>query len=298
MSGIEIVGIVLGGFPLLISTAEHYKKGFEPLEKWYKFRSQFISFIDAVDIQKQLFNLTLECFLRSIDVEEDELQCFMDDPDYRGWQRPGLYQKLKGRLGPSLCVFMSTIETMNSLMHDLEALLLIKDGEVEWLKEGSSKMDYQMHRLRHSFSKRGTRTVESLKSHNGTLRELLDSSEKLCGMKAKRKDTSWANIFEAIRRHASSVHAALQAGWSCQCAPHTASLRLEQRKSGDWNSSFNLAFGIPQTTQMIVRREVTLKIRSAEGEDKRETLCSVSQDILRDTANKTQAGLGVLRQNF
>ncbi|XMA12034.1 hypothetical protein WAI453_004825 [Rhynchosporium graminicola] len=79
---------------------------------------------------------------------------------------------------------------MNSLMHDLEALLLIKDGEIEWLKEGSSKMDYQMHRLRHSFSKRGTRTVEYLKSHNGTLRELLDSSEELCGMKAKRKDTS------------------------------------------------------------------------------------------------------------
>lgn len=130
MSGIEIVGLVLGGFPLLISAAEHYREGFEPLAKWYKFRTQFIAFIDAVDIQKQLFNLTLECFLRSIDIEEDELQRFMEDPGYEGWHRPELFQRLKGRLGPSLGVFKSTIETMNGLMHDLEALLLIKDGQV------------------------------------------------------------------------------------------------------------------------------------------------------------------------
>src|SRR4051812_14046971 len=110
-------------------------------------------------------------------------------------------------------------------------------------------MDYQMYRLRHSFSKKGTRAVESLKSHNRTLQNLLDSTEKLSSMKAKRKDTTWANVFEAIRKHASSVHAALRSGWSCQCAPHTASLRLEQRKTGDWDSSFNLAFGVPQDAQ-------------------------------------------------
>ncbi|PVH79284.1 hypothetical protein DL98DRAFT_420730 [Cadophora sp. DSE1049] len=50
MSGIEIASLVLGGFPLLISTAEYYREGFEPLAKWYKFRSQFIAFIDTVDI--------------------------------------------------------------------------------------------------------------------------------------------------------------------------------------------------------------------------------------------------------
>lgn len=31
MSGVEIVGFVLGGFPLLISAAEHYKSG----KSWY-----------------------------------------------------------------------------------------------------------------------------------------------------------------------------------------------------------------------------------------------------------------------
>ena len=114
-------------------------------------------------------------------------------------------------------------------------------------------------------------------------------------MKAKRKDTTWANVFESIRKHASSVHAALRSGWSCQCAPHTASLRLEQRKTGDWDSSFNLAFGVPQDTQTIVRREVTIKIRKDKAG---ESVGSVPQSVIKDTANKTQAGLNVLRHNF
>lgn len=130
MSGIEVAGLVLAGFPLLISAAEHYRKGFEPLVKWKRFRADFIQFIDAVDIQKQLFNLTLECFLRSADVDENELQLFMEDPSYEGWGRPLLLERLSLRLGPSVDVFLSAINTMNGLMLELQSLLLIKDGEV------------------------------------------------------------------------------------------------------------------------------------------------------------------------
>jgi hypothetical protein len=59
MTAVEIAGFVVGVFPLLISAAEHYKEGFEPLLKWKRFRSDFIGFIDAVDIGKQLFDQML-----------------------------------------------------------------------------------------------------------------------------------------------------------------------------------------------------------------------------------------------
>lgn len=131
MAGIEIAGLVLGGFPLLISAAEHYKKGFEPLKKWFKFRTQFIAFIDDVDIQKQLFDQTLEILLGSIDTEENELQRLMHDPEYEGWHRPELARALGARLGSSIRVFNSRMGTMNELMRELEDLLSIKNGEVE-----------------------------------------------------------------------------------------------------------------------------------------------------------------------
>ena len=158
-------------------------------------------------------------------------------------------------------------------------------------------MDYQMYRLRHSFSKKGTRAVESLKAHNDTLRHLLESTEKLSGLKAKgKKDTTWANVFEAIRRHASSVHEALNAGWSCKCAPHTASLRLEQRKTGNWDSSFSLAFGVPQDMHTIVRREVTIKARKQTTPETGLNACAIPQKS--DISDEIQAGLNGLRREF
>ena len=131
MSGVEIAGFVLGGFPLLISAAEHYREGFEPLVKWKRFRTDFIGFIDSVDIEKQLFDQMMERFLISADVPHNEIQLFMTDRDYEGWRRDDLVRALQARLGPSYDVYMSTIKTMDSLMHELEELLSLKNGEVQ-----------------------------------------------------------------------------------------------------------------------------------------------------------------------
>jgi hypothetical protein len=130
MSGVEIAGFVLGGFPLLISAAEHYREGFEPLVKWKRFRTEFIGFIDAVDIEKQLFDQMLERFLISADVPYEEIQLFMTDRAYTGWQREDLVRTLRARLGGSYDVYMSTIKTMDELMHELHELLSLKNGEV------------------------------------------------------------------------------------------------------------------------------------------------------------------------
>jgi hypothetical protein len=130
MSGIEIAGLVLGGFPLLISAAEHYKEGFEIQVKWKRFRTDFIGFIDAVDIEKQLFDQMLERFLISADVPQEELQCFMMIPNYEGWRRKDLVEVLQSRLGSSYAVFSSTIGSMEKLMGDLQTLLSLKNGEV------------------------------------------------------------------------------------------------------------------------------------------------------------------------
>lgn len=189
MSGVEIVGFVLGGFPLLISAAEHYKSGkswdinlwpcswltwrrpcyvffrvqnlgqildcrsygllsalewlykekadveilvlgFEPLLKWKRFRKDFIPFIDAIDIERQLFNNMLQRFLMSVDIPDEKLQFFMTDPEYEGWQSKELVDSLRGRLGSSYDAYMSTLKTMNQLMVDLQELLCLKNGKV------------------------------------------------------------------------------------------------------------------------------------------------------------------------
>ena len=130
MSGIEIAGLVLGGFPLLVSAAELYKEGWEPLMRWKRFRTEFLRFIDAIDIEKQLFDQMLERFLISAEVSQDELQHFLTDPNYHGWHREDLAMTLKSRLGNSYGAFVGSIRTMNELMAELESMLSLKDGKV------------------------------------------------------------------------------------------------------------------------------------------------------------------------
>jgi hypothetical protein len=114
MSGVEIAGLVLGGFPLLISACEHYKQGFEPLVKWKRFRREFIGFIDAIDTERLLFDQMLERFLISTDaVSDEELPCFMNDPNYEGWQREDLFL----RLGPSFSIVSSSRGITPSMMY-------------------------------------------------------------------------------------------------------------------------------------------------------------------------------------
>lgn len=130
MSGVEIAGFVLAAFPLLISAGEHYREGFEPLVKWKKFRTDFIGFINRVDIEKQLFDDMLATFLISADVPEEEIQKFLTVQNYEGWQRQDLVRTLEKRLGSSYKVYMSEILTMNKLMEELAEILSLKNGDV------------------------------------------------------------------------------------------------------------------------------------------------------------------------
>ncbi|RFU31084.1 hypothetical protein B7463_g5232, partial [Scytalidium lignicola] len=276
MSGVEIVGFLLGGFPLLISAAEHYKEGFEPLAKWYRFRDDFIQFIDAVATLKLLFDQTLERFLISADIPDEELQQFMTNPNYEGWHRAELLGLLTEKLGSAHEVFMSTIRRMNKLLLELKEMLMVKtvkngavEWEVEWARDGASRWNYQMKRIYLSFSKKGNVIIEELERHNKTLAALLDSKDKLDSLKATRKDTTWANIFSGIRSHANSLYAALKKGWNCECeAGHSTALRLQPRETGGWSSDFNMYFTVPREgpTHPKVRREVMISIRKPKKE--------------------------------
>ncbi|RDW61414.1 hypothetical protein BP5796_11306 [Coleophoma crateriformis] len=264
LSGVEIAGLVLAAFPLVISAAEHYREGFEPLSKWKRFRTDFIGFLDAIDIEKQLFEQVLERFLISADVPQEELHRFLTQPNHSGWDREDLVERLEARLGPSLPAYVSTIKTMNGLMKELEGLLLIRDGEIEWASEGASRWDYQLKRIRLSFSKKGARTLLALETHNRKLRELLDSNDKLESVKATRKDTAWANIFECIKVHAGHLHSAISNSWRCGCtSPHMTALRLQTCTTGEWASQFHISF--PDSRESpLYRKEAVVTINSGQ----------------------------------
>ena len=116
-------------------------------------------------------------------------------------------------------------------------------------------------------------------------------------MKATRRDTTWANIFECIRQHANSLHTALKSGFSCDCAAHTTYLRLEQRRTGDWSSIFYVAFTMPKDPKKTIkiRREVVIRVRKDDDQTEKSGTAS-SQSAGRGPLS--DHSLNNLRHNF
>jgi len=140
---------------LLISAAEHYKEGFEPLVSvslnclasretfnliWFVLMQlSRSSGSDSVQTSSassmpSISKATLRPDAGTLpDLRRHttrRIAIFMKIPNYEGWRRKDLVEVLQSRLGSSYAVFSSTISSMEKLMGDLQALLSLKNGEV------------------------------------------------------------------------------------------------------------------------------------------------------------------------
>lgn len=117
-------------------------------------------------------------------------------------------------------------------------------------------------------------------------------------MKASRKDTTLGSLFERIRGHAASLHAALKQNWHCSCKkPHIAGLQLQQFEYSEKSDrDFFMAFNVSEEPSQIAirRREVII---SLEKNVEIEAPAQARLDMLYK-ANLSNGDIGMLRHNF
>ncbi len=130
MSGIEIIGVILGGLPLIISAAEDYKKGFEPLLKWHRYKRQFRDFINSVALEKQMFDGLLRRLLDYSDISLQEKHSLLSGADPEAWHREEVVKALKIRLGDSYISCMYILNSMENNLLELQKMMSLKDGSV------------------------------------------------------------------------------------------------------------------------------------------------------------------------
>ena len=130
MSGFEIIGVVLGGLPLVIKAAEDYKKGLEPLVKWRKYKFEFRRFVNDVDIEKQGFDALVDRLLQYTDLSTEQKQKLLTGQYQDGWCHAEVDTALRRRLGNSYDACMYLLESMNADLLRLQAMLSLKDGTV------------------------------------------------------------------------------------------------------------------------------------------------------------------------
>ena len=116
MSGIEVAGLLLGTFPLLISALEHYRQTAEVLEDWWQIKKEYKKCKNEIKVQELVFENSLERFLLPLVVDDDDVNELMSEPGGLKWRDPALEQKLKDRLPKSYDLFLDT-------MHDIQATM-------------------------------------------------------------------------------------------------------------------------------------------------------------------------------
>jgi len=130
MSGIEVAGLVLGAFPILLNCLDYYRKGFAPLGEWWSFRNSFVAFVDDIRHQMMRYNENMVRLLDPIVPDSKSLEALVRDPKDPRWGDRSLDDPLRHRLASEYDRYFRIVGRMHEYMGSLERLLQIEHGKV------------------------------------------------------------------------------------------------------------------------------------------------------------------------
>jgi hypothetical protein len=123
MSGVEIAGLLLGAFPLMISALEHYRGTAEVLEGWWKVKTEYKKCMRNLKYHQLAFEENLEELLLPLIADEDKLQLLLNEPGGPAWKDPELETMLKQRMPKTYSSYLDTVEMMLETVQGLDDTL-------------------------------------------------------------------------------------------------------------------------------------------------------------------------------
>ena len=260
MSGLEIVGILLGAFPLIISGLEHWRDVAKVGGFFWRVRKEYTKCRSDVQFHEILYKRNLKELLLPIVDDADEMARLVGDPGGKDWSSKALQERLEERLQESYGLYMEIIREMNETAEELRKELSLDKATVQnklappepkkqrrpsspqppskpsKLASAKSKWDYETFRLKFSFNEPvRNELLDQLKECNGRLEKLLSTSDKVSALQnaapASTKQTSvLETAFKKAWKKSDLLFKALQKAWQCSCQRyHFANLRLEHR---------------------------------------------------------------------
>lgn len=126
MSGIEIAGLVLGAYPVLLSTAKDLREAFKDVKTWWRFEREFENFLSDVETEHIKYSLSLQILLEDLDISEEEKENLQGSYIAPGWHDVQTRAELRRRIQDRYYDwFMRQLAAMNKALEDLQRLLPI-----------------------------------------------------------------------------------------------------------------------------------------------------------------------------
>ncbi|KAF1950556.1 hypothetical protein CC80DRAFT_395865, partial [Byssothecium circinans] len=255
MSGIEVAGVLLGAFPIIISGIEHWHNVAKVGGYFWKVRKEFTKCRSDVNYHEILYRRNLKALLLPIVAEPGDVALLVADAGGPAWKDAKLQERLEARLRESFTVYMDIITEMNEAAEELKKELCFDKSTVqEKLALPDTKkqrqpsphrsksliakttFDYSMFKIKFSVREAVREDLfGQLKKCNERLEKLLSTSDQITALQDTPPSTSkqmsiLETAFKKAYRKSELLFMALQKSLSCSCQQyHFANLRLEHR---------------------------------------------------------------------
>ena len=125
MSGLEVAGVVLAAFPLILESLESQRKVARTWSIWWQIRREYQKSSHELKYHQLAFERNLKFLLLPLVATDDQIESLLSTPGGPEWQNADLAQQLEQRLKGSLDAYLSIVhameETLDSLKKELGA---------------------------------------------------------------------------------------------------------------------------------------------------------------------------------
>jgi hypothetical protein len=272
MSGLEVAGVILGSFPLIISSLENWNSIARIGGYFWKIRREYDKCWNDARYYQLVYRNNLEDLLLPTILDKSAIEDLMKDPGGDKWKSDHTLQtKLEDRLRGSYHVYEDVLMRMNEITKELaRELSFDKDAIQERLssRDGAQQspkstkrpsrdtftqknFDFQVFRVKFSLREPNRdQLFAQLKEYNERLQELVTSSDKLRANQSTVHSSTGSRAMELtlnkIWKSSDLLFGALQHAWQCSCIKsHVANLRMERQTAQDICFELVLMFTSP-----------------------------------------------------
>lgn len=129
MSGVEVIGVVLGAIPLVISALEHYAEGVKTIKIVRKAELEFRALARKLEAEHLILRNTLTNLLNDCaDIRAATLRSLMDDIGAAGWKEPDVKSALEQRLGESLNSYYKHVQSISEALDTFKSRLYLQSS--------------------------------------------------------------------------------------------------------------------------------------------------------------------------
>lgn len=119
MSGLEIVGLVLGAIPLLVETIKGCQKISKSVHLFHEINVEFARWDHTLKYHQESFRNIMRQLLKPLIRDEDKLNDLLSDPRGSCWENEGISEPLQKIMGEMYEHFINCIRDFHDVITQL-----------------------------------------------------------------------------------------------------------------------------------------------------------------------------------